>query len=286
MPRQHDRHIIAQLSPVFHLLWAFGAPPHLVPCVIPVMASSQRGRRLLKTIMKSYRLRLPRFDNLRLRPWFLLATVLIMLLLAFLGFTNFSHSLPLNDKALHFLCFGIATGVFYFIFDVEEESRRHWFWRNVALIVTVFVCFICGGIFSEVVQSMLPYKQFQFGDIAANLLGSSIGLLVSYYLERYYRTRREIARLYQPLDGGSLSDFEDDEEEGLQLLPTHRTTQSSAKGPQKSARLENVWDEREELFGVGGDSDDEDVTPTAAPMPSKPTHHSGPPVPKVYVTPA
>ena len=43
-----------------------------------------------------------------------------MFVLAFLGFTNFSHALPLNDKLLHFLCFMVATGVFYFIFDVEE----------------------------------------------------------------------------------------------------------------------------------------------------------------------
>lgn len=47
-------------------------------------------------------------------------TCLIMALLAFLGFTNFSRALPLNDKILHFLCFGVATGVFYFIIDVEE----------------------------------------------------------------------------------------------------------------------------------------------------------------------
>lgn len=43
-----------------------------------------------------------------------------MFILAFLGFTNFSRSLPLNDKLLHFICFCVATGVFYFIFDVEE----------------------------------------------------------------------------------------------------------------------------------------------------------------------
>jgi hypothetical protein len=43
-----------------------------------------------------------------------------MVALAFLGFTNFSRSLPLNDKLLHFLCFCIATVVFYFIIDVEE----------------------------------------------------------------------------------------------------------------------------------------------------------------------
>ena len=54
------------------------------------------------------------------RQWFLIFTCLILLSLAFLGFTNFSHSLPLNDKLLHFLCMGLATAVFYFIFDVEE----------------------------------------------------------------------------------------------------------------------------------------------------------------------
>ena len=45
-----------------------------------------------------------------------------MLMLAMLGFTNFSRSLPLNDKLLHFMCFCLATGVFYFIFDVEEYA--------------------------------------------------------------------------------------------------------------------------------------------------------------------
>ncbi|KAJ7063364.1 fungal-specific transcription factor domain-containing protein [Mycena amicta] len=246
----------------------------------PWTADIRHARKLLRILMKSYAI--PRFNNnLRLRPWFLLATVLIMLLLAFLGFTDFSRSLPVNDKALHFSCFGIATAVFYFIFDVEEESRRHWFWRNLALIFTVFVCFFCGGILSEFVQSMLPYKEFQFGDVVANLLGSSVGLFSSYYLERYYRTRREIARLYQPLDATSLSDFDEDEE--LQLLPTHRP-QAPSKGAPKSARIGDVWDEREELFGIGGDSDDEDNrTISAGPLPSNPHRTT---VPKVYVTPA
>jgi hypothetical protein len=52
--------------------------------------------------------------------WFVAFTVLIMLTLAFLGLTNVAHALPLNDKLLHFFCLGIATGIFYFIFDVEE----------------------------------------------------------------------------------------------------------------------------------------------------------------------
>ena len=55
-----------------------------------------------------------------LYPWFVAFTILIMLLLAFLGLTNVAHVYSLNDKLLHFFCLGIATGVFYFIFDVEE----------------------------------------------------------------------------------------------------------------------------------------------------------------------
>lgn len=55
--------------------------------------------------------------------WFVAFTVLIMLSLAFLGLTNVAHVFPPNDKLLHFFCLGIATGVFYFIFDVEEWAE-------------------------------------------------------------------------------------------------------------------------------------------------------------------
>ena len=43
-----------------------------------------------------------------------------MILLAFLGFTNFARALPLKDKILHLVFLCLATTVFYFIFDVEE----------------------------------------------------------------------------------------------------------------------------------------------------------------------
>ena len=70
----------------------------------------------------------------------------------------------------------------------------------------------------------------------------------------------QILRLYQPLETDVISS---DEEEGTQLLPTHtqlhqsKTFQNSkfSRGP---TRLGDVWDEREELFDIGGDSDDDD----------------------------
>ncbi|KZT10712.1 uncharacterized protein LAESUDRAFT_672144, partial [Laetiporus sulphureus 93-53] len=227
-------------------------------------------RKANKAIMRSHRVRIPKCDMpIRFRPWFLVFTALIMLVLAFLGFTNFSHSLPLNDKLLHFICLCTATAVFYFIFDVEEDARRVWFWRSAPLIITGITCFLVGGIVSEFVQAMLPSKEFQIGDIAANLLGSSIGLYISYYLERYYRKRREISRLYRPLnDDTAPTDDEDEEESALQLLPSHyqpssRSTPKNGRASTSKAdagpiRLGDVWNEGEELFGIGEDSDEED----------------------------
>ncbi|ETW80517.1 hypothetical protein HETIRDRAFT_385084, partial [Heterobasidion irregulare TC 32-1] len=234
-----------------------------------VKSARRQCRRAFKGIMRSYRLKIPKYDMpLRIRPWFILITVLIMLILALLGFTNLAHALPINDKLLHFFCLGIATGVFYFIFDVEEESRRIWFWRHSPLMLTALICFFVGGVMSEFIQSMLPYKEFQFGDIVANLLGSSIGLYTAYYLERYYRQRREISRLYRPLSA-SLSSIhlpddteeENDLESGTQLLPLHlpgRKGRTKGKGRVRSDSLAmaDVWDEREELFGVGDDDSD------------------------------
>jgi len=145
---------------------------------------------------------------------------------------------------------------------------------------TVFVCLFLGGIVSEFVQSMLPHKTFQFGDVVANLLGSGIGLYVAYHLERYYRQRREILRLYRPLSASNSSlnlPSDEEDESGTQLLPLYNKpeTPPSALLPQNknkkgksrarsgSLALADVWDEREELFGVGdddGDDDDEGVS--------------------------
>ncbi|GJE97764.1 VanZ family protein [Phanerochaete sordida] len=218
-------------------------------------------RKATKGVMRSYHVRLPKYDMpLRFRPWFLLFTAIIMIALAFLGFTNFSHSLPLNDKMLHFICLMLATGVFYFIFDVEEDARRIWFWHHSPVIFTGVMCFFFGGIVSEFVQSLLPYKEYQIGDVFANLLGSSVGLYIAYHLERYYRHRREISRLYRPLNVEDDFSDEEDLEAGAQLLPTHvesAVTRDVSKPPTKGSRLADVWDEGEELFDIGAESEEE-----------------------------
>lgn len=84
----------------------------------------------------------------------------------------------------------------------------------MALLLTWIVCFAAGGLGSEIVQSLLPYKTFQWLDVLANFAGSALGLFFSYHAEKRYRTRREIERLYEPLDQEVYGDDDDEDGEG------------------------------------------------------------------------
>ena len=62
---------------------------------------------------------------------------------------------------------------------------------------------------------------------------------------------------------------------GAQLLPTHNVRNNLGLPFNKKARLADVWDERDEVFDIGADSDEEhDVTGRfSSPQPTQ----SGPP---------
>ena len=72
---------------------------------------------------------------------------------------------------------------------------------------------------------------------------------------------------------------------GTQLLPLHNPAHiavsprsaKSPRPPQKATRLSDVWDEREELFDIGEESDEEDGGGTTP-------HGPPPPAPKIVVT--
>ena len=96
--------------------------------------------------------------------------------------------------------------------------------------------------------------------------------------EHHKTPSRQISRLYQPLSASNSSlalDSDEENESGTQLLPLYNKpdTPPSALFPQnnsnkkgkararsESLALADVWDEREELFGVGDadEGDDED----------------------------
>ncbi|KAL9935015.1 hypothetical protein V8E36_006091 [Tilletia maclaganii] len=153
---------------------------------------------------------------IRIRVVFLLLNVVVLAMLGLLGFHPHAQEyVTINDKALHFLSFFVATCLCYGLFDVDESARRIWVWRHFPLLFSLITCLLVGSIGSEFVQALLPFKTFDPLDIVANLVGSSLGLVLSYHAERRYRARRELERLYQPLDADDEDAFELDLEFGL-----------------------------------------------------------------------
>ena len=200
---------------------------------------------------------------LRVRPAFIVLNVIDLLILGLLGFhPNGQAWLRLNDKVLHFVCFFFATFLFYMVWDVDESARRSWLWRHAALLLTFVTCFAVGGIGSEFVQSLLPYKIFQWGDVFANLLGSSLGLFFSYHLELRYRARRELEQLYAPLD---IEDYADADADAAAAL----SHQSQGATNKKNVRFADVWD----------DEIDEDHSPPLAPAPAPASAPASAPAP-------
>lgn len=98
-------------------------------------------------------------------------------------------------------------------------------------------------------------------------------------------------------DGFVSADEDDDEANGTMLLPLHNDGERpnaglglAAPGKGGRIRLEDVWDEREELFGIG-DSDSEDEGRTrrresqSRPSPTSPLNQQNA-GPKIIVTPS
>lgn len=226
-------------------------------------------RDLRKWALASFRLAdLP----LRIRPAFVLLTFVSLLVLSLLGFhpTLARHlappKVPFSDKVLHFVCFAAATALFYACWVVDEHARRVWVWRHFKEGATVLVCMLStspsslpplstvpspprltpsltrtqkvGGIGSEFLQSLLPYKSFQPGDIVANLLGSALALSVSHHCAREARRTAELRTLYSalgdmPSDEGEDDDDDEDDERDVDRRAQRgsRTTRAHADEP-------------------------------------------------------
>lgn len=101
----------------------------------------------------------------------------------------------------------------------------------------------------------------------------------------------QISRLYKPvtLDPNSPIDSDSEEDmDGTNLLPLHSmhpTNSSKSKAtPSKNGniRLGDVWDEREELFGIGDSDDDHDTAEESRRLQSAANNLNVPP--KILVT--
>lgn len=102
----------------------------------------------------------------------------------YLGFANISLKF---DKFVHFLVFFLMTLLFYYCFETKNSVQLK--------VATFLVCTVCAGIGLEFVQSILPYRTFDYNDIACNMIGSLCGLLTCDLYARYLTRRRRLMRL-------------------------------------------------------------------------------------------
>ncbi|WRT70547.1 uncharacterized protein IL334_007545 [Kwoniella shivajii] len=217
---------------------------------VPTQMVQQLWNRLIGFLMRSY----PMKDfPLNIRPGMVFATAIWIILLGILGMAPLP-TLPVNDKALHFFGLGFATFLLYFVLEVPEgPGRRIWYIRRAPLLLTLILAFFVGGIISEFVQSFLPWKEFQFGDIVANLCGSTLFLYLAHLLHQRNLRKMELSSLYQPLSVHGSSTYRD--AQGRQhMFPSSSSVPESASGgqgeegtPPRENRRERegsgVWDE-------------------------------------------
>ncbi|WVF68022.1 hypothetical protein IAT40_002784 [Kwoniella sp. CBS 6097] len=173
---------------------------------VPTKMVQQLWDRFIAYVMRSYPLKdLP----LNIRPGMVFATAAWVILLGILGMAPLP-TLPINDKALHFFGLGFATFLLYFVMEVPDGAgRRIWYFRRAPLLFTLVGAFFFGGIVSEFVQSMLPWKTFQFGDIVANLFGSTLFLYLAHLAHKRHLRKLELSSLYQPLSVQSSLTYRD-----------------------------------------------------------------------------
>ncbi|ODQ56571.1 putative VanZ domain protein [Saitoella complicata NRRL Y-17804] len=110
-----------------------------------------------------------------------------------------------NDKVLHFFVFFILTTNFYWIVDTTRRRVTH---------ATALVCVLGAGVGSEFLQGLLPYRDFDYFDIAANVAGSGLALLLSSWYHKRMLERKRMAKY------GAVPTTDDHENRDLELGET------------------------------------------------------------------
>lgn len=113
-----------------------------------------------------------------------------------------------HDKVAHLIAFFVLTLLFYWSIDTV---------RKRAVTITFNVCWLAGSIGSEVIQHFATggERKFDIYDIAANIVGSSIALALSFVYHGRLLARRKqqrYDRIRQDVEGAA-------EEHELETVP-------------------------------------------------------------------
>jgi hypothetical protein len=121
----------------------------------------------------------------------------------------------------------------------------------------------------------LQWKTFQWGDIVANLFGSSLFLYAAHLLHLRSRKRQELSSLYQPLSAQNSATYRDAQGRqhafnGGQPTPEQlrngRHARSGSNVWEADSEAGNSGDERNHtIFGLGDEDDDDQPEREARP---------------------
>lgn len=170
---------------------------------------------------------------MRVRKLNLVVFVVALVVAAYLGFADLA--LP-SDKVVHLAVFFVLTVLFYWLFDTQSTRTV----RNLTLVV----CTLAGGIGSEFVQGLLPYRTFDPIDILANVIGSLLALVLStiYHkklLENRRKLRYEQLRNSIPPDTDDVN-FDMDVERSNDLSRFTSTEDLSLQAPSRDVELDHL----------------------------------------------
>ena len=90
---------------------------------------------------------------------------------------HLSSVLDLSDKLKHFIAYFVLAFLLSLNFFFQEK------WEGIAkyyLLYTLMICTIYGGL-DELHQNLVPNRSAEFYDWLADILGSSLGVLLSYF---------------------------------------------------------------------------------------------------------
>ncbi|KAK5130820.1 hypothetical protein LTR08_001654 [Meristemomyces frigidus] len=144
---------------------------------------------------------------LHVRKPFAASFVALLLAAAYLGLST--PKIPQygqSDKGLHFLTFFLLTLTFYWILETSRKRVLH---------LTLVVCTAGLSIGSEVVQALLPNgRDFDPYDILANVVGSTLAILLSTWYHKRMLERKRKNKHYDIVPGEEPAEDDEDVELG------------------------------------------------------------------------
>jgi len=198
--------------------------------------------------------------SIQVRKPFAAAFAILLLAAAYLGLSTqkipqYGHS----DKGLHFVTFFILTIAFYWILETSRRRLIH---------LTLIVCTAGLAIGSEFAQSVLPNgRNFDPYDIVANVVGSTLALLLCSWYHKRMLERRRKNKHYDVVPGDEEFELDADAERDVELghaLSTGQqesgvtdaaTSAAAAKATDVTEELDN-WDENAEDWEEEADDGD------------------------------